>query len=97
MKTCFVCKTIAPRTEMLRFVGRLGDVIQFDAREVMPGRGMWLHADKKCLQTAIEKRLFFKAAKGQVKIPTDLMNVVELKLKDYPTKRQLFLKGEIHE
>ena len=80
MRTCFVCKTIAPREQMLRFVGQPGQVVQFDAKEVLPGRGMWLHADKACLEKAIEKRIFYKAAKGTVKIPDDLMNVVEKNL-----------------
>ena len=53
-RTCFVCKTIAPREQMLRFVGRRGQVVQFDAKEVLPGRGMWLHADRACLEKAIE-------------------------------------------
>ena len=97
MKTCFVCKTIAPRAQMLRFVGGVGQIVQFDAQERLPGRGMWLHADKECLQKAIEKRLFYKAAKGTVTIPEDLMQVVEQKLQNYPQKQKLFLKGAIHE
>ena len=96
-KTCFVCKTIAPRAEMLRFVGHRGQVVQFDAKEVLPGRGMWLHADKDCLEKAIDKRLFYKAAKGTVNIPEDLMQVVEKELQNYPEKQKLFLKGAIHE
>ncbi len=82
---------------MLRFVGCSGQAVQFDAKEVLPGRGMWLHANKKCLQQAIEKRIFYKAAKGTVQIPEDLMQVVENELKIYPTKQKLFLKGAIHE
>jgi len=96
-KTCFVCKTIAPRAEMLRFVGQRGQLVQFDAKEVLPGRGMWLHADHTCLKKAIEKRLFYKAAKGTVQIPEDLMRVVELKLQNYPEKQKLFFKGAVHE
>ena len=96
-KTCFVCKTIAPREEMLRFVGRSGQSVQFDAHEILPGRGMWLHADKVCLTKAIEKRLFYKAAKGTVKIPEDLMSVVEQQLQNYPEKQKLFFKGATHE
>ena len=93
MRTCFVCKTIAPRKQMLRFVGQPGQVVEFDAKEVLPGRGMWLHADKGCLETAIEKRIFYKAAKGMVKIPDDLMDVVEKNLEQYPEKQKLFFKG----
>ena len=92
-----MCKAIAPRAEMLRFVGRPGQTVQFDAKEVLPGRGMWLHADKRCLEQAISKRLFFKAAKGTVKIPEDLVSVVEQGLQQYPEKQKLFLKGEMYE
>ena len=96
-RTCFVCKTIAPREEMLRFVGRPGQVLRFDAKEILPGRGMWLHANKACLEKAIEKRIFYKAAKGTVKIPEDLMHFVEQELQNYPQKQQLFFKGANHE
>jgi len=91
-RTCFVCKTIAPREEMIRFVGRPGQLLRFDAKEVLPGRGMWLHADKACLEKAIEKRIFYKAAKGTVKIPEDLMQVVEQELQNHPEKQKLFLE-----
>jgi len=96
-RTCFVCKTTAPREEMLRFVGGPGQVVQFDGRECLPGRGMWLHANKDCLAKAIEKRVFYKAAKGAVDIPEDLMQVVERELQNYPRKQKLFFKGAIHE
>ena len=96
-RTCFVCKTIAPRGEMLRFVGRPGQVVQFDAKEVLPGRGMWLHANKECLEKAISKRIFYKAAKGTVKIPENLMEDVEQQLARFPQKLNLFHQGEAHE
>ena len=96
-RTCFVCKTIAPRAQMLRFVGRPGQTIRFDAQEVLPGRGMWLHANCDCLQKAIEKRIFFKAAKGTVQIPENLMDDVIAQLARYPEKLSLFNQGGIHE
>ena len=96
-KTCFVCKTIAPREEMLRFVRRQGQVVQFDVQERLPGRGMWLHANRECLKKAIEKHLFSKAAKGTVQIPEDLMVVVEKQIQNYPNKQKLFLKGAMHD
>ena len=95
-KTCFVCKKIAPRGQMLRFVEQ-GQSVQFDAQERLPGRGMWLHANESCLKKAIEKRLFQKAAKGIMTIPQDLMDVVKKTLQNYPKKAELFLKGAIHE
>ena len=96
-RTCFVCKTIAKRAQMLRFVGRPGQAVRFDAKETFPGRGMWLHANRDCLKKAIEKRLFFKAAKGTVEIPENLMDDVVQQLARYPEKLSLFNQGGIHE
>lgn len=76
-KTCFVTKEAAQRTEMLRFVVSPDRVVVFDVAEKLPGRGMWLAADKKLLEQAIAKRIFFKAAHGTVKIPEDLLTQVE--------------------
>ncbi|MBQ4471825.1 MAG: YlxR family protein [Alphaproteobacteria bacterium] len=92
MKTCFVCKTISPRNQMLRFVGGAGEIVQFDAKEVLPGRGMWLHADESCLERAIEKRLFQRVAKGVVTIPGDLMDVVKKAIQNHPEKQKLFFQ-----
>ena len=96
-KTCFVCRTTAPREEMLRFVGHSGDVIRFDFHEKLPGRGMWLHANRDCLKKAIDQKLFYKAAKGTVIIPKDFIDAVEKELQYNPIKHKLFLKGAIHE
>ena len=96
-RTCFVCKTIAPRAQMLRFVGRPGQTVRFDAKENLPGRGMWLHANCDCLKKAIEKRIFFKAAKGTVKIPENLVDDVMQQLLHCPEKLSLFNQGGIHE
>ena len=80
-KTCFVTKEILPRTEMLRFVSAPGRIITFDASEKLPGHGFWLKADKEILNQAITKRIFYKAAKGTVKIPDDLADQVNKALK----------------
>lgn len=54
----------------------------YDVVEKLPGRGMWLKADFQTLKTAVEKRIFFKAAKGTVNIPSDLVDQVEAQLKN---------------
>ena len=81
-KTCFVTKEEAPRTEMLRFVATPQKQIVFDGAEKLPGRGFWIKADQTILKQAIEKRLFYKAAKGTVQIPDNLQDQVEQALKD---------------
>ena len=82
MKTCFVTKEEAPRTEMLRFVSTPDHQIVFDVAEKLPGHGFWLKADESVLKRAIEKHLFSKVAKGAVQIPDDLPKQVERALKD---------------
>ena len=81
-KTCFVTKETLPRTEMLRFVSAPGRIITFDGTEKLPGHGFWLKADKDILNQAISKRIFYKAAKGTVKIPDDLADQVRHALKN---------------
>ena len=76
-KTCFVTKEEASRTEMLRFVSSPDRQIIFDVNEVLPGHGFWMKADGSILKQAIEKKLFYKVAKGTVQIPEVLRNQVE--------------------
>lgn len=80
MRTCFVCKTAADKHDLLRLVGRPGQVLAFDAKHILPGRGMWVHAEGDCLQQAIEKRLVYKAAKGTVKIPDNFLSHIKSQL-----------------
>ncbi len=77
MKTCFVTKETYPRADMLRFVSAPGRIVCFDVARKLPGHGFWLKADGDILNQAITKRLFYKAAKGTVKIPEDLAEQVE--------------------
>jgi len=77
MRTCFVCKTTTDKENLLRFVGRPGQVLTFDVKRNLPGRGMWVHAKEECLKQAIEKHLFYKAAKGTVKIPDNFFSTIK--------------------
>lgn len=67
---------------MLRFVLSPDKVVFFDASEKLPGRGMWLKSDYATVQTAVQKKVFYKAAGGTVKIPEDLIDQVEKGLHD---------------
>ena len=71
IRTCFVCKRQDRRENLLRFTGRPGKPLCYDVKEITPGRGMWIHQD--CLDVAFQKRLFYKAAKGTVRILPELV------------------------
>ena len=81
LKSCFVTKNFYPREEMIRFVISPEREVVFDVNEKLPGAGIWLYPLKESLDKAIEKRIFYKAAKGTVKIPDNLNNIVLNSLK----------------
>lgn len=81
-KTCFVTKAEHPRSDMLRFVLSPDRVVVFDVCEKLPGHGFWLTANRDILSQAVDKRLFYKAAKGTVQIPSDLADTVLTALKN---------------
>ena len=71
IRTCLVCKIQDRRENLLRFTGKPGKQLCYDIKEINPGRGMWVHQD--CLDTAFQKHLFYKAAKGTVHISDELV------------------------
>ena len=82
MKVCIVTKNTFPRTEMLRFVVSPNREIVFDADEKLPGKGIWISADKDILQKAVQKKIFDKAAGMSVVIPENLTDIVLGKLQE---------------
>jgi predicted RNA-binding protein YlxR (DUF448 family) len=62
---------------MLRFVvAPDGDLVP-DVDGGLPGRGLWLSADRDMLNTACAGNLFAKAARTRVRVPADLADRVE--------------------
>src|SRR5687768_15134878 len=62
---------------MIRFVvGPDGDVVPDLARK-LPGRGMWVKAERAAVEQAVGRKLFSKAAKAPVKAGADLVDRIE--------------------
>ncbi len=62
---------------MIRFVvGPQGDVVPDLARR-LPGRGMWVRAERAAVERAVAKNLFAKAARAAVRPAADLPERVE--------------------
>ncbi len=61
----------------MRFVVGPEDVIFPDVTGKLPGRGIYVSADRGVLEKAVAKRMFSKGAKKQVRIPEDLVDQVE--------------------
>jgi len=78
-RRCLASGSSGPRDGMIRFVvGPDGDLVP-DVGERLPGRGMWLSADRSAVDRATAKNLFSKAARRSVRVPADLTSrLVEL-------------------
>lgn len=76
-RRCIATGELCDPARMIRFVvGPEGQAVP-DVSGKLPGRGMWVSADKEALQTAIKKKAFSRSAKEQVTIPDDLLAQTE--------------------
>lgn len=77
LRTCIATGETAAPERMIRFVvGPDGEVVPDLARR-LPGRGMWLRAERKLLEQAITRKAFARAARAPVKVAADLPERVE--------------------
>jgi predicted RNA-binding protein YlxR (DUF448 family) len=88
-RRCIATGASADPESLVRFVlGPDGAVVP-DIEERLPGRGLWVTADRAALDHAVAKQLFAKAARRAVKVPPDLVARTEALL----TRRCLDLLG----
>ena len=88
-RRCIVTGEVAPKAGLIRFVvGPEGAVVP-DLAERLPGRGLWLSADRDVIAQAVRKNPFSRAAKAPVTVPPDLLETLEAGL----TQRLVGLVG----
>jgi hypothetical protein len=66
---------------LIRFVPGPDGVVVPDLARKLPGRGIWVAADRASVETAAKKGLFARAAKAKLSAPADLADQVEILLK----------------
>ncbi|CAA6605451.1 conserved hypothetical protein [Rhodospirillaceae bacterium LM-1] len=81
LRRCLGTGRIRPKEEMIRFVVGPEDALVPDLAAKLPGRGLWLSAEKDVVNTALKKSLFAKAARRKLTVPTDLAQRLELLLR----------------
>jgi len=62
---------------MIRFVVGPDETVVPDILGKLPGRGIWVSADRAALEKAVAKKLFARAAKQPVTVPDGLVDFVE--------------------
>ena len=76
-RRCIATGEAQPKRGLIRFAVSPDGVVVPDILEKLPGRGIWVAADRAALETAVKKRLFARAAKIPVTIPETLVADVE--------------------
>jgi predicted RNA-binding protein YlxR (DUF448 family) len=79
-RRCIVTGDVQPKAGLVRFVLGPDGLIYPDIAEKLPGRGIWVTADRDVLETAIQKGLFARAAKAPAKTPENMVEMVETAL-----------------
>ena len=76
-RRCIVTRASGGRRGLVRFVVSPDGMIVPDVAEALPGRGIWVTSSKDCLDKAVERKLFAKAAQSSVEVPENLGVTVE--------------------
>ena len=75
-RRCIASGESLPVARMIRFVVGPGNTVVPDIEARLPGRGLWLSADRSMIETATSKRMFAKAARKDVSVAADLADTV---------------------
>ncbi|AHM03517.1 putative nucleic-acid-binding protein implicated in transcription termination [Roseibacterium elongatum DSM 19469] len=76
-RRCIVTGETAPKAGLIRFVVGPDGQVAPDLLEKLPGRGIWVSADRAALEKAVSKNLFARAARQQVRVPDGLIDGIE--------------------
>ncbi|MBW4025300.1 MAG: RNA-binding protein [Proteobacteria bacterium] len=89
LRRCIVTRARRAPETMIRFVVGPDRLLVPDLTASLPGRGMWLSAERDVLETALARKAFARAARAEVLVPADLPAVIEAAL----TRRVIELLG----
>lgn len=72
-----VTHQVMDESRLIRFVAAPDGSVAPDLARKLPGRGLWVAADRASIQSAVKKNLFSRAAKAPLKPAADLADTVE--------------------
>ena len=76
-RRCLVTGEVQPKRGLIRFVVGPEGVVVPDILGKLPGRGMYVSAEREVLERAVAKGLFARGAKRSVTVPDGLVITVE--------------------
>jgi len=84
-RKCIVTGEVQPKGGLIRFVVGPDNRIVPDILGKLPGRGIWVGADRDALDQAARKKLFARAARQPVEVPEGLTALIEAALARHVT------------
>jgi predicted RNA-binding protein YlxR (DUF448 family) len=76
-RLCAVTRAVKPVDEMIRFVVGPDDGVVPDLKRKLPGRGLWVTANRATLKDAIARNVFAKSFKREIRVTPDLLDQTE--------------------
>lgn len=75
-RLCAVTRAVKPVDELIRFVVGPQGVVP-DLKRKLPGRGLWVTADRATLKDAIARNVFAKGFKREIRVTPELLEQTE--------------------
>jgi predicted RNA-binding protein YlxR (DUF448 family) len=79
-RLCAVTRQVRPIDELIRFVLAPDGTVVADIKRRLPGRGVWVGAERKLVAQAVKRQVFSRALRADAKVPPDLPDLVEAQL-----------------
>jgi hypothetical protein len=79
-RRCVATGEVQPKNGLIRFVLGPDGVVVPDILGKLPGRGVYVAADRSALEKAVAKRLFARGLKTKVEVPVGLVDEIEAQL-----------------
>jgi hypothetical protein len=79
-RMCAVTRRVRPISDLIRFVVGPGGEAVPDLKHNLPGRGVWVTATQDALSDAIQRKMFARGFKRDVRLPADLLARTEVLL-----------------
>jgi predicted RNA-binding protein YlxR (DUF448 family) len=74
---CVVARAVKPIGEMVRFVAGPNGMVTPDIKRKLPGRGVWVTANRTAVADAVKRGAFKRGLKANVNVPADLPDLVD--------------------
>ncbi len=81
LRKCIVSGLLYEKQKLIRFVVSPSKTVVPDINQKLPGRGVWIHAQRQTLDAALTGKSFQKAFNSNVKVEKNLIEIILQQIK----------------